>query len=156
MVYGKVATSFRLMTEEVSIKWKVPVNSAVKTMSAGMVIYFDATLAYAKPFPTNTSTAGLLTGVIMDEYSASLDETQGSGLTTMVIGPHVGATSQFTTTSGVTAAIGHTICNPSASGTAGKMEAGTAGLITGNMFKLGNVLANDGVFLTYYWQGAVN
>lgn len=150
MVYGKTQVSFRLLTEETAIKWRLPVKPSAATtylFTAGMMVYLDKTNAYLQQMPANTAmSAGFLTGIAMDEYSATLDETQGSGFATVVLGPHIGTTSQYTTATAASV-IGALIVNPS---TAGKLDAGA---ITGNYTRVAHLLNCDGVFMTYFWVG---
>jgi hypothetical protein len=150
MVYGKTQVTFRLMTEETAIKWKIPCSTSAQTIQAGMMVYLDKTNAYIQPYPANTAlSAGFLIGISMDDYSTTtgLDETQGSGFLTVVLGPHIAATSLTTTAAGTTPILGTMVVNPS---TAGKLEIGA---VTGNYTRVGHVLNTDGVFTTYFWVG---
>jgi hypothetical protein len=151
MVYGKTQVTFRLLTEETAIKWRLPVKPGAATtylFSAGQMVYMDKTNAYLQYMAADTAlSGGYLIGIAMDTYTAALDETQGSGFATVVLGPHVGATSYFTGT-GATTVIGAIVCNPL--GTAGSLSVAAA---SSNTTRVAHALNNDGVFLTYFWVG---
>lgn len=150
MIYGKISSSFELLTEETAIKWRMPVPAAVATnFTAGGVVNLSSSTGlpiapvYANTIMRAASASCFLTGVLFDNYTSTIDDSQGSGYITAVLGRHVGRSSFIA--ADVTASV--KAGTPLYAETTGKF------LVTspGTAAPVAYLLSCDGTYATYYW-----
>lgn len=144
---GKQMKKFRLLTEETAVKWRAPigdVNTAADTFEAGMIVE----LGSAKVQKVSTSGALIATegiiGVSYENFTTTLNECAGSGLTTIIINPgHIGQTQQYDT--GDTYTQGQILY--ASNDVSGNFCDAGAGL------GVGYLVAQRGSWLEYVWSG---
>ena len=161
MIYGKISSTFELLTEETAIKWKLPYGTLDKNASTAAT---TGTTSSAKPalagsviamttgnmgFAVSGSTP-VLRGILFDTYCSDLDDSQGSGFLTGIISPHVGRTSQCLIGGTVTTGIPLYVTAVNTAG-ASKLIDSTGGTPVGN--PVAYAISYDGTYLTYYWFG---
>jgi len=147
--YGKVQTTFQLLTEETAIKWSFnfdadATQTAPDTWNAGDIMTFDGATTGEVQQATVSSLQAL--GVAMETYTTSLNET-ANGKVTVIVGPHIGKTKQIDS-SITTSLVPGTLLYPS-NVTAGRF--GTAGATGAKPVAM--ALDYDGTWLTYLWIG---
>jgi hypothetical protein len=143
-MYGKTQKTFSLLNEEQAIKWKLPAGTlGTNDITAGQVVNLASGIVNTPGgTPSNTSNAYLY-GVAMDNYTVALNETQGSGYITVVIGPHIGKTTRHNGISSNTA-VGTALTTDNA----GRLIAASS-----NNAILAYLLDYDGTYITYIWTG---
>jgi len=164
---GRQGRSFRLLTEETAVKWRIPVGptsadsggSTANEFQQGSVITPSSGIAVKAETPQKNEYAsgnsGLvpLLGVAFDEHTATLDECQQSGFVTMVCNRFAAQTKQFIATNISTSTAVGVPLFVGASDNAGKL--GVLADASAGDLAVGYFLRYSGDWIEFMWFGPV-
>jgi len=153
-IVGKQQNTFRLVSEETSVRWRQkvgPVTVTANTYDAGEVVTVDLSSGILRR-PNANVDKGNIYGVAFETHKPELDECAAAGLGTWIINPHVGQISDVIHSIAASATAGAKLYfDRSASS---KRWTSTSGANTGVM--LAYLLRRMGNWIEYYWVGVDN
>ena len=150
--YGKIQTTFTLLTEETAIKWSFLFDSSqaiagVYSWNAGEILQHNGA-ANGMVIISPISGAKPL-GVAMDDHTTTLNETANSKIT-VIVNQHIGKTKMYSSTNISAASLPGIALYPSGT-TAGYFDTIASAASTLSCARL---VSCDGTWLTYIWNGS--
>jgi len=150
-IVGKQQNTFRLVSEETSVRWRQkvgPVTETANTYDAGEVVTVVSGILRR---PNSNVAKGNIYGVAFETHKPELDECAAAGLGTWIINPHVGQISDAIHSIEASAAAGAKLYfNRNANSKRWTNNANEAGVM------LAYLLRRMGNWIEYYWVGVDN